>query len=153
MCGFSYLCYFLKSEKCFLFLWSLTTAHWTQPMVSNSLYFTIKCLYICKYKHIARNKYHLNLWSHHWLWLNSSICSKGRNKSITLSVREDGQTVALSWFTAHLFLSTSQHTNNSVTGLGFQRGNNVSWSLLNGYLFFQGQQSITVKTDIQETFL
>lgn len=100
---------------------------------------------------------HLDLWSHLWFWLNSSICSKGSNKFTTLSVREDSQTVALSWFTARLFLSASEHTNTVCNRFGisksFQKRSNVSWSLLNNYLFFQGHLSNTVKSDIQKTFV
>lgn len=96
---------------------------------------------------------HLDLWSHLWFWLNSSICSKGSNKFTTLSVREDSQTVPLSWFTVRLFLSTGQHTNTFCNRFGIskrlQKGNNVSWSLLSNNLFFQGQLSNTVKSYIQ----
>lgn len=127
----------LKNTFC---SWSLTTAHWREPIGFQHSVFNIKCLYICKHKLVMWNislgtNTHLNLWSPLWFWLNSCICSKGSNKFMTLSVREDRWTVASSWFTVNLFSSSSQHTNAFCYRAGiwksFQRGNNVSWSLLN----------------------
>lgn len=121
------------SEKYFLLLWSLTTAHWTKPMGFQQSVFDIKCLCICKRKLVMGNislgtNTHLNLWSHLWFWLNSCIRSKGSNKFTTLSIREDSWMVAPSWFTVHVFLSTSQHTHTFCYRFwiwkSFQKGNN-----------------------------
>lgn len=157
MCGFSYRSCFLQLEKCFLFgeVWQQLTEH--SRWVSTVYILILNVSISASINTLLGTNIHLDLWSHLWFWLNSSICSKGSNKFTALSVREDSQTVALSWFTACLFLPASEHTNTFCNRFGisksFQKRSNVFWSFLNNYLFFQGQLSNTVKSDIQETCL